>query len=62
MEEIKRRGLSHYAVVQMVKGRIVERTLYGYLAGENDMAGARVAIVAEALGLELRRVRRRKGR
>ncbi|MHC4412567.1 MAG: helix-turn-helix domain-containing protein [Planctomycetota bacterium] len=53
LAEMERRGLSHYAIAERVADRIPRRTVYNYLAGETDMGGERVAILAQELGLTL---------
>ena len=60
LAEMEHRGLSHYAIVERVAARIPRRTVYNYLAGETDMGGERVAILAQELGLTLQRSKSRK--
>ena len=60
LAEMERRGLSHYAIVERVADRIPRRTVYNYLAGETDMGGERVAILAQELDLTLQRSKSRK--
>lgn len=57
--EVARRGLSGYRVAKLAE--VSMRSVQAYLAGERDLAGERLARIAEALGLELRPRRRRKG-
>jgi transcriptional regulator with XRE-family HTH domain len=55
--EVKRQGLSGYRVAK-VSG-VPMRTVQAYLAEDCDLTGERLAKIAEALGLELRPMRRR---
>jgi len=52
--ETKRQKLSGYRVAKLVGGKVGMRMIQNYLSGNQDMAGERIAAVAEALGLELR--------
>jgi hypothetical protein len=57
--EMKRQDLSGYALAKQVDGRIPARTVYAYLAG-TDLRGETVAVLADALGLELQPKRRQR--
>ena len=52
-KEAQRRGLSGYRIAKMAD--VPMRTVQAYLAGDCDISGERVAKIAAALGLELRR-------
>jgi transcriptional regulator with XRE-family HTH domain len=54
--EARRQKLSGYRIAKLAG--LNKRTVQLYLAGDNDMAGERLAKIAEALGLELRPKRR----
>ena len=56
--EARRQGLSGYRLAKL--SGIPMRTVQKYLACDSDIAGERVAKLAAALGLELRRKRRLK--
>jgi transcriptional regulator with XRE-family HTH domain len=58
--EVTRQGLSGYRVAKL--SGIPMRTVQAYLAGSRDLTGERLARIVDALGLELRPRRRRKGR
>lgn len=60
LNEMKRQGLSHYAVAERLADRIPRRTVYQYLSGKSDMTGERLAILCQELGLTLKRSQRRK--
>ena len=52
--EPKRQGLSGYALAKRVAPNLSMRMVQAYLSGSNDMVGERLALLCEALGLELR--------
>lgn len=54
--EAKRQNLSGYALAKL--SGVPLRTTQRYLADVNDLAGENVALLAAALGLELRPVRK----
>jgi hypothetical protein len=58
--EMKRRDMSAYRLAKLVEGRIPPRSVYAYMTG-TDIGGETVAILAEALQLQLRPVRRKGG-
>ena len=58
LDEMKRQGLSHYAVVERLSERIPRRTVYQYLSGKSDMGGEKVSILMAELGLSLKRSRK----
>ena len=60
--EVKRQGLSGYALAKMAEPIVSMRMIQAYLRGTNDMSGERLAAICNVLGLELRLVRRRKRR
>jgi transcriptional regulator with XRE-family HTH domain len=61
LAEVERQGLSGYRLAAM--SGIPMRSVQGYLAGDHDMQGERLARIAKALQLELRPSgRKRKGR
>ena len=58
--EVVRQGLSGYRIAKMTG--LSMRAVQAYLAEDIDMTGERLAKIADALGLELRRkARRTKG-
>jgi len=58
--ELQNQGLSRYALVKRLAGRIPERTVYAYLAGDCEMVSEKLAILCQELGLILKRSK--KGR
>ena len=56
--EVERQGVSGYRLARM--SGVAERTLQAYLSGSQDLTGEKLSLVADALGLELRRVRKRR--
>jgi len=52
--EVKRQGLSGYALAKRVGPRVSRRMIQAYLAGSHDLSGEKLAIICEVLGLELR--------
>jgi len=58
--EAKRRGLSGYRIAKM--SGVPMRTVQAYLAEDCDLTGERLAIIAKALGLELRPTHREKSK
>ena len=58
--EAKRQGLSGYALAKLVEPLVSMRMVQAYLAGDNDMAGEKVAALCDVLGLELRVAGKRK--
>ncbi|MGD8453222.1 MAG: hypothetical protein PVJ57_15495 [Phycisphaerae bacterium] len=62
LREVDRQGLSGYRIAKLAN--MPARTVQAYLAGQCDLMGERVALIAAALDLELRlkhRGRSRKG-
>lgn len=57
--EARRQGLSGYRIGKL--SDVPVRTVQAYLAGTCDLSGERIAKIAAALGLELRRRRNMKG-
>ncbi len=58
--EMKRQGLSRYALAERVAYQVPRTCTYDYLAGRTDMAGERVAVLCKALGLTLKQSKGRK--
>ncbi len=58
--EAKRQKLSGYALAKLIGKGLSMRSVQMYLAGKHDLSGERVALIAKALGMELRTTR--KGR
>ena len=54
-DELKHRGWSHYRLVKEVEGKLVARTVYAYLSGEQDLSSERASIILNALGLKIKR-------
>ena len=54
--EAKRQKMSGYRIAKL--SGLPMRGVQAYLAGDNDMAGERLAKIAKVLGLELRPKRR----
>jgi hypothetical protein len=61
LNELETRSWSRYRLVQEIKGKIPERTVYAYLSGDCDITSDKVSIILEALELEIRpRIRRKR--
>ena len=60
LAELEHQGLSRYVLVERVAGRIPRSSVYDFLAGKNDMASEKVAILCQELGLTIKRSK--KGR
>ena len=58
--EVKKRGLSGYALAKLVQPHISTRMIQAYLSGQADMSGEQLALVCEALGLQLTPRRKRR--
>lgn len=56
--EAKRQGVSGYRLAKLAGLKL--RSVQQYVAGDHDLAGERVALLAAALGLALRPARRTK--
>ena len=54
-KELKRRGWSNYRLVKELEGKMPARTIYGFLAGEQDLTTERASIILKALGLKIKR-------
>ena len=59
--EVKKQGLSGYALGKLTKSKVSTRMIQAYLKGDYDMVGQRLEAVCKALGLELR-PKKEKGR
>ena len=57
LAEMERKGISHYALAELVTDRIPRRTVYDYLSGQTDMGGEKVALLAAEIGLSLKRTK-----
>lgn len=55
MSELKRRGWSHYKLVKELEGKMPARTVYSFLAGEQDLTSERASIILKELGLKITR-------
>ncbi len=55
LEEMSKRHLTIYQVSNMVRHKIPQRTVYGYLTGEKDTGTETASIIMEALGLTVKR-------
>ena len=53
--ELERRGWSHYRLVNKLEGKMPARTVYAFLAGEQDLTTERASIILKALGLKIKR-------
>lgn len=53
--ELKRRGWSHYRLVKELEGKMPARTVYAFLAGEQDLTTEKASIILKALGLKIKR-------
>lgn len=61
IEELKRRGWSNYRLVQELKGKraggenVPSMTIYQFLTGKNAINSTDLGLIADALGMELKR-------
>jgi len=53
--ELKRRGWTRYRLVKELEGKMPARTIYAFLAGEQDLTTERASIILKALGLKIKR-------
>ena len=55
MSELKRRGWSHYRLVKELEGKMPARTVYSFLAGDQDLTTERASIILKQLELKITR-------
>ena len=60
LAELKRQGLSRYAIAERVADRVPRTCTYDFLAGRTDTKGDYIAVLCEELGLTLKRSKGRK--
>jgi hypothetical protein len=53
-KELKRKGWSHYRLVQELEGKMPARTVYAYLSGKCDLVSDRVSIMLQVLDLQIK--------
>lgn len=53
--ELKRRGWTRYRLVKELEGKMPARTIYAFLAGEQDLTTERASIILKVLGLKIKR-------
>ena len=53
--ELKRRNWTRYRLVKELEGKMPARTVYGFLAGDQDLTTERASIILKALGLKIKR-------
>lgn len=53
--ELKRRNWTRYRLVKKLEGKMPARTVYGFLAGDQDLTTERASIILKALGLKIKR-------
>jgi hypothetical protein len=53
--ELKRRQWTCYRLSKELKGKLPQRTIYGYLSGESDISSERASIILKELGLKIKR-------
>ena len=53
--ELRRRGWSNYRLVKKLEGKLPARTIYAFLAGEQDMSSERASIILKTLDLKIKR-------
>lgn len=58
LKEVERQQLSGYRLAKMAD--VPMRTVQAYLAGDCDLSGERIAKLANALGLTLRRAKAKR--
>lgn len=58
-EAAEREGLTAYAIAKSLDGAITQDMIRLYFRGESDLASRRLALLAGAVGLELKVARKR---
>ena len=53
LKQMKKRNMTIYQVSKLVKGKVPQRTVYAYLAGEKDTGSETACILMETLGLTI---------
>ena len=54
-KELKRRNWTRYRLVKELEGKMPARTIYAFLAGEQDLTSERVSMILKVLGLKIKR-------
>jgi hypothetical protein len=53
LEQMRRQGLTKYAVWKLVESDIPRRTVYSFLSGEKDAGTKKASIIMKAVGLKI---------
>ena len=56
--QLKKQGWSHYRLVKELEDTIPATTIYDYLRGETDLGSEKVSIILQALGLQIKPIRK----
>lgn len=53
--ELEHRNWTRYRLVKELEGKMPARTVYAFLAGEQDLTTERASIILKVLGLKIKR-------